>query len=160
MSSIHCHVHTSFTSGGGFVSFIAQYCVEYSTTTSLFQVQNVQKQEIGRIKSSKDPEPVPLMSGVSRIEAQPPSPVADKPSALTSSTPSPSSSQQFFLLVDLMLVLVCQLLCYTCVLLKVLICKIKEVLFIFCYFFICVKIIINLLQYNAIQLIMLVRYLK
>ena len=69
MSSIHCHVHASFTSGGVFMSFIAQYCVEYSTAASLFQVQNVQKQEIGRIKSSKEPEPVPLMSGMSRIEA-------------------------------------------------------------------------------------------
>ena len=36
-----------------------------------------------------------------------------------------------------MLVLVCQLLYYTDVLLKVLYCKIKEVLFIFCYFLFC-----------------------
>ena len=68
-SSTHCHVHASSTGGGVFVSFIAQYCVEYSTTASLFQVQSVHKQEVDRIKSSKEPEPVPLMSGVSKTAA-------------------------------------------------------------------------------------------
>ena len=62
-------MHASSTGGGVFVSFFAQYCVEYSMTASLFQVQNVHKQEIDRIKSSKEPEPVPLMSGMSKTAA-------------------------------------------------------------------------------------------
>ena len=48
---------------------------------------------VGRIQSSKEPEPVPLMSGVREIAACPPSPTADNPSALPSSMFSPSSSQ-------------------------------------------------------------------
>ena len=46
-----------------------------------------------RIESSKEPEPVPSMSGVSEIAACPPSPIAYDPSALPSPTSSPSSSQ-------------------------------------------------------------------
>ena len=34
---IHCHVHASCTSGCGFVYFTVQYCIEYSSTISLFQ---------------------------------------------------------------------------------------------------------------------------
>ena len=48
---------------------------------------------VDRIESSKEPEPVPSMSGVSEIAACPPSPTADDPSALPSTTSSPSSSQ-------------------------------------------------------------------
>ena len=48
---------------------------------------------VDRIESSKEPEPVPSMSGVSGFAACPPSPIADDPSALPSPTSSPSSSQ-------------------------------------------------------------------
>ena len=48
---------------------------------------------VDRIKSSKEPEPVPSTSGVSDIAACPLSPIADDPSALPSPTSSPSSSQ-------------------------------------------------------------------
>ena len=48
---------------------------------------------VDRIESSKEPEPVPSVSGVSDIAACPPSPIADDPSALPSPTSSPSSSQ-------------------------------------------------------------------
>ena len=48
---------------------------------------------VDRIESSKEPEPVPLTSGVRQIAACPPTPVADDPSALPSPTSSPSSSQ-------------------------------------------------------------------
>ena len=47
---------------------------------------------VDRIESSKEPEPVPSMSGMSEIAACPPSPIADNPSALRSPTSSPSSS--------------------------------------------------------------------
>ena len=48
---------------------------------------------VDRIESSKEPEPVPSMSGMSEIAACPPSPIADDPSALPSPTSSPPSSQ-------------------------------------------------------------------
>ncbi|XP_057390086.1 tigger transposable element-derived protein 1-like isoform X2 [Balaenoptera acutorostrata] len=48
---------------------------------------------VDRIKSSKEPEPVPSTSGVSEIATCPPSPIADDPSALPSPTSSSSSSQ-------------------------------------------------------------------
>ena len=48
---------------------------------------------VDRIESSKEPEPVPSVSGVSDIAACPPSPIADDPSALPSPTSSPSSSK-------------------------------------------------------------------
>ena len=48
---------------------------------------------VHRTESSKEPEPVPSMSGVSEIEACPLSPIADDSSALPSPTSSPSSSQ-------------------------------------------------------------------
>ena len=48
---------------------------------------------VHRIESSKEPEPVPSTSGMSEIAVCPPSPIADDPSALTSPTSSPSSSQ-------------------------------------------------------------------
>ena len=48
---------------------------------------------VDRIESSKEPEPVPSMSGISETAACPPSPIAEDPSALPSPTSSPSSSQ-------------------------------------------------------------------
>ena len=48
---------------------------------------------VDRTESSKEPEPVPSMSGMSEIAACPPSPIADDPSALPSPTSSPPSSQ-------------------------------------------------------------------
>ena len=41
---VHCHVCASSTSGCAFVYFTVQYCIEYSSTVSLFQAQDVQKQ--------------------------------------------------------------------------------------------------------------------
>ena len=90
---------------------------------------------VDRIESSKEPESVPSMSGVSEIAACPPFPIADDPSALLSPTSSPSSSQQLFLPVPTMPAPVCQLLYCTTVLFKVLYCKIKNVFFILCLFF-------------------------
>ena len=49
--------------------------------------------KVDRIESSKEPEPVPSMSGMSGIAACPPSPIADDHSAPPSPTSSPSSSQ-------------------------------------------------------------------
>ena len=43
---------------------------------------------VGRIEPSKEPEPVPLASGMSDVAEGPPSPIANGPSAL----PSPSRS--------------------------------------------------------------------
>ena len=92
-------------------------------------------------------------SGLSEIAACPLSPVADSPSALPSPTSSPSSSQQLFLPVHSMPAPVCQLLCCTTVLLKVLYCRIKNVFFIFRFIgFLCViwvKSIINLWQHST-----------
>ena len=48
---------------------------------------------VDRIESSREPEPVPSMSGVSEIAVCPPSPIADDPSALPPPASSPSSSQ-------------------------------------------------------------------
>ena len=48
---------------------------------------------VDRIKSSKEPEPVPSTSGMSEIAACPLSPTADNPSPLPSPTSSPSSNQ-------------------------------------------------------------------
>ena len=48
---------------------------------------------VDRIESSKEPEPVPSISGVSEIAACPLSPIADNPSALPSPTSSSSSTQ-------------------------------------------------------------------
>ena len=45
------------------------------------------------IESSKEPEHVPSTSGMSEIAVCPLSPIADDPSAITSSTSSPSSNQ-------------------------------------------------------------------
>ena len=44
VSGVHCHVHAFSTSGCAFVYFTVQYCIEYSSTISLFQAQDVQKQ--------------------------------------------------------------------------------------------------------------------
>ena len=45
VSGVHCPVRASSTSGCAFVYFLVQYCIEYSSTVSLFQAQDVQKQE-------------------------------------------------------------------------------------------------------------------
>ena len=87
---------------------------------------------VGRIESSKEPEPVSSMSGMNKIAACPSSPIADDPSALPSPTSSPSSSQQLFLPVHSMPAPVCQPSYCTTVLFKVLYCKMKNVFFIFC----------------------------
>ena len=70
--------------------------------------------------SSKEPEPVPSMSGVSEIAACSLSHIADDPSALPSPTSSSSSNQSLFLPVRSMPAPVCQLLYCTTVLFKVL----------------------------------------
>ena len=44
VSGVPCHVHASSTSGCAFVYFTVQYCIEYSSTVSLFQAQDVWKQ--------------------------------------------------------------------------------------------------------------------
>ena len=49
--------------------------------------------KVDRIESSKEPEPVPWMSGMNEIAACPPSPIADKGSAPPSPTSSPSCSR-------------------------------------------------------------------
>ena len=48
---------------------------------------------VDRLESSKEPEPVPSVSGVNDVAACPLSPVAEDPSDLPSPTSSPSSSQ-------------------------------------------------------------------
>ena len=48
---------------------------------------------VDRIKSGKEPEPLPSTSGMSEIAACPLSPTADNPSPLPSPTSSPSSNQ-------------------------------------------------------------------
>ena len=48
---------------------------------------------VDRIETSKEPEPVALMSGVREIAACPPYPITDDPLALPSPTSSPFSSQ-------------------------------------------------------------------
>ena len=42
MSGMYCHVCASSTSA--FVYFTIQHCIEYSSASSLFQAQDVQKQ--------------------------------------------------------------------------------------------------------------------
>ena len=42
-SGAHCHLCESFTSGCAFVYLTVRYCIEYSTTVSLFQAQDVRK---------------------------------------------------------------------------------------------------------------------
>ena len=49
-SGVHCHFCASSTSGCAFVYFTVQYCIEYSSTVSLFQAQDVQSKH----KSSND----------------------------------------------------------------------------------------------------------
>ena len=103
-----------------------------------------------RIESSKEPEPVPSTSNESESAACPPSPVAADPSVLPSPTASPVSN-------SCRLLTPCQscvpAVVLYCVLFKVLCCKIKSILFIFCVFFlciICVRSITNPLQYSTI----------
>ena len=102
--------------------------------------------KVDRIESSKEPEPVPSTAGMESQLAL--SPVADAPPALPSPTSPPSpvsnSSCPFTR---------CQpLLSCTTVLFKILYFQIKNVLFLcvcsICI--ICVKTIINLLQYSTV----------
>ena len=44
VSVVHCHMRASSASGCAFVYFTVQYYIEYSSTESLFQAQDVQKQ--------------------------------------------------------------------------------------------------------------------
>ena len=81
--------------------------------------------KVDRIESSKEPESVSSMPGMSETAACPPSPIADDPSALPSPTSSPNSSQSLFLPVHLIQSLY-QLLYSTSVAFKVLYCKIKK----------------------------------
>ena len=74
---------------------------------------NLQEANFQRCKhasgSSKEPEPVPSMSGLSSAAARPAPAVAEGPSALSSPTFSPFSSQQLFLPTHVMPAPVCQL---------------------------------------------------
>ena len=45
LSGRHCHMRESSTSGLAFVCLTAQYYIEHSSTVSLFQAQDVRKQE-------------------------------------------------------------------------------------------------------------------
>ena len=96
------------------------------------------------------------MSGMSEIGACPSSPTTDDPQLYHLPPPSPPPvSNSSWLLTR------CQLLYCTTVLFKILYCNIKNVLFVVLTFLciICVKSIINLLQYRTIELIVLVGYL-
>ena len=44
LSHVHCHVCVFFTSGYVFMHFIVQYYIQYSSSVSLLQAQDVQKQ--------------------------------------------------------------------------------------------------------------------
>ena len=91
--------------------------------------------KVDRIEASKEPEPVPAMSGMSEIAVCPPSPVADDPSALPSPTPlSPpvsDSSCMFPQPASVCLVL------YHCTFQD---CEIKDVLFFVCVSFLCIHL--------------------
>ena len=108
--------------------------------------------------SSKEPGPVPSMSGMSEIAACPLSPIADNPKALPSPASSPSSSQYLFLPVPSM-----PLLCASCLLLNFSrYCTIRLKM---CYFVcflrtICMKSIINLLQYSTIWAALVAQMVK
>ena len=114
---------------------------------------------VERIESSKEPEAVPSTSGVSEFAVCPPSSSAEDISAPIPSV-SPSSSRYLFLPVHWMPVPGCQLLYCTTGLCKVLYCQ--KHFFYFLFLLLCVicgKSIVNLLQYSAIQPIVLVGYL-
>ena len=103
-------------------------------------------------KSSKEPEPVSSMSGMSEIVTCLLSPIVDDPSALPSATSSPSSSVTLLSLSLDASPCVPALYCPT-LLFKVLYYKIKNVSFVLCvrlFVHYCVKCIINLLHYSTI----------
>ena len=111
-------------------------------------------QDVDRTESSKEPEPEPSTTGMSDIAACPPSHTASDPSALPPPTSSPSSSQYLFLPVHSMPAVVVH---YCNFQSTVLYDENGFILYVFkCI--ICVKSIINLLQYSTIQLIVLVGY--
>lgn len=101
--------------------------------------------KVDRIESSKEPEPVPLTAGMKSQLAL--SPVADAPSALPSPTSPPSLVSNSCLFTRCQPLLSCPT-----VLFKILYFQIKNVLFLCVCFLciICVKTIINLLQYSTI----------
>ena len=110
-------------------------------------------QDVDRTESSKEPEPEPSTTGMSDTAAGPPSHTADDLSALPPPTSSPSSSQYLFLPVHARPAAVLHYCNFQSTVLY------DENCFIFCAFLkciICVKSIINLLQYSTIQLIVLV----
>ena len=74
---------------------IQGYCVIYDKKKRLTTQTSLDHffKRVDRTESNKEPEPGPLTSGVSEIEACPPSPITDDPSALSFPTFSPSSSQ-------------------------------------------------------------------
>ena len=91
--------------------------------------------------SSKEPEHVPSMSGMSEIAACPPPPIDDDTSVLPSSTSVPPPVGNF-LPVQWMPVPVCQLLYCSTVLFKVLYWNIKNVLSFVCFLcLICMKVL-------------------
>ena len=104
-------------------------------------------QEPSSCELSKRRTCFPSMSGVSDTAACPPSHTADDPSALPPPTSSPSSSQYLFLPVHAMPAAVLHYCNFQSTVLY------DENCFIFCGFLkctICVKSIINLLQYSTI----------
>ena len=103
------------------------YSLPGSSSHGIFQARIL----VDRLKSSKEAEPLPSMSGVSELLACPLSPIADDPSGLPSPTSSPSSIRN-----SSGLFTPCQPLCASCcdVLFKVLHCKIKNA-FLFFFFF-------------------------
>ena len=136
-SGIHCHMLASSTCGCAFVYFTVYYCIEYSSTVSLFQAQDVQKEasiraavmylvqyypditdwffQVGRWNRIQQwtRTSVPLMLDISETSACPPTPIADDLSALPSPISSPSS---FFVPVHSVAAPICQVFYCTTVL--------------------------------------------
>ena len=107
------------------------------------------------MESSKEPEPVPSMSGVSKTAACFPSPTADDPSALPFPTSSPYSSQQLFFPVPSVPARMPAVALYYCTF-QGTVLKIKNVHF-FCFScIIFMKNIINVLQYSTVDIKMVV----
>ena len=113
------------------------YCIERSifisspgcTQTSLDHFFK----RAARTESSTESKPVPSTSDMSEMATFPPSPIADDPSAL------PSSSEYLFLPLHLMPAPVCQLLYGITILFKILYCKIKifSLFFALCMYYFC-----------------------
>ena len=78
---------------GLFLASRRTFIIIASSLYMKLQVANFQRCKCAS-DSSKEPKPVPLTSDVGDVAACPPSPIADDPSALPSSTSSPSSSSK------------------------------------------------------------------